>query len=163
MEPAEQEMTQQDPTSSSPKPSSLCGEDTCHIMPCNIDYTGMAPTHIFFKPVPLEDGIYASSFRGRGLLAAATRHTRNTPEQVALEAETKPYLLSLKANREVHVKASIDNILEWHHEYSSDKLKYRDAPSRLQQAMEWSQVARSVSVPKSMGGKVLSKVFQSNF
>jgi hypothetical protein len=128
-------------------PTSFCGEATCHMLPCNIDYNGMAPTHVFFKPAPVEDGIYASSFRGRGLLAAVHAGNAGQPR----EADAKPYLLSLEANREIHVKASIDNILEWHHEYSSDKLKYRDAPSRLQLAKEWSQVARAVSIPKVRG------------
>ena len=45
------------------------GESTCHILPCNVDYEGMANTHVYFKPVQVEKGVLASSFRGRGLLA----------------------------------------------------------------------------------------------
>lgn len=157
----EKESARNDSAASSLGPTSFCGEATCHMMPCNIDFNGMAPTHIFFKPVPVEDGIYASSFRGRGLLATASPAS-NTPVQLR-EPDAKPFLLSLEANREVHVKASIDNILEWHHEYSSDRLKYRDVPSRLQQAMEWCQVARSVSIPKfSVFQSILAVLISKN-
>ena len=59
-------------------------ETTCHVLPCSVDYQGMAPTHLFFKPRELEpeaagggeveekdegSGVLAASFRGRGLLA----------------------------------------------------------------------------------------------
>jgi hypothetical protein len=123
---------------------------TCHMMPCNIDYTGMAPTHVYFKPVPVENGIYASSFRGRGLLATIQNTSRSssssTSRGVGGEIAVPLALLSVEENRQVRVKESIDNVLEWHHEHSVEALRFRDAPSRLQVAKEWSQVARSVSI-----------------
>lgn len=140
--PDNKEETREDSLASSLSPSSADGDANCHMVPCNIDYTGMAPTHVFFKPVPIGDGIYASCFRGRGLLAL-NQNTSHSSQQ--READAKPFLLSLEELGTIHYKASIESIVEWHHEHSPETLKFRDAPSRHQLAKEWIQVARSVS------------------
>ena len=109
--------------------------NVCHALPCNVDFEGMAPAHIYFKPVQVEDGILASSFRGRGLIATEER----------IDDTAKPYLLSLEENR-VQVKAPISNIVEWHHDHNIKSIKYQDIDSRVQLAKEWSAVAKAVSV-----------------
>jgi hypothetical protein len=88
------------------------GAATCHMLPCNIDYEGMAKTHMYFKPILVEDGILASTFRGRGLLAATTTTTTTTKtqEEGAEKIEddenentsavvAKPHLLSIEENK----------------------------------------------------------------
>jgi hypothetical protein len=80
---------------------------TCHMLPCNIDYEGMAKTHMYFKPMQVEEGILASTFRGRGLLAAATTTTTTDKEKTDDENDeknvsdvvAKPHLLSIEENK----------------------------------------------------------------
>jgi hypothetical protein len=96
------------------------GENTCHVLPCDINYTGMAPTHVYFQPVPIDNecSIYASTFRGRGLLAnaAALQHnmTNNKENDDNDNNNAKACLLSVEQNQKIHIKASIDNVLEWY-------------------------------------------------
>jgi hypothetical protein len=113
------------------------GENTCHVLPCNVDYCGMAPAHIYFHPKQLEEGICASTFRGRGLLATNGKHS-------AVDGSGKTYLLSMKENK-LYVKASIDNVLEWQHEHNPSVLKYQDERTRFQIAQEWCAIASAVS------------------
>jgi hypothetical protein len=85
------------------------GAATCHMLPCNIDYEGMAKTHMYFKPILVEDGILASTFRGRGLLAAAatTTTTQEEGEEKTKDDENenvsavvaRPHLLSIEENK----------------------------------------------------------------
>ena len=85
------------------------GAATCHMLPCNIDYEGMAKTHMYFKPILVEDGILASTFRGRGLLAATTTtKTQEEGEEEKIEDNenenasavvAKPHLLSIEENK----------------------------------------------------------------
>ena len=87
------------------------GAATCHMLPCNIDYEGTAKTHMYFKPILVEDGILASTFRGRGLLAATTTTTTKTQEEGEAKIEddendknasavvAKPHLLSIEENK----------------------------------------------------------------
>jgi len=117
------------------------GESTCHILPCNVDFEGMAKTHMFFKPVQVEDGIFASSFRGRGLLAMQDEDTDATSN------ENHPLLLSLEDNQ-IQVKVSISNFAEWHHEYSIKSMKYNEKESsRVQTANEWIEISKSLHDP----------------
>ena len=128
-----------------PKPdavtsSSSCGEATCHILPCNVDFEGMAKTHMFFKPIQVEDGIFASSFRGRGLLATQEEKTDDN------STWNHPHLLSLEENR-IQVKASISNVMEWHHDYNIQSIKYKENhSSRVQEGKEWIEIAEAVSI-----------------
>ena len=71
---------------------------TCHMLPCNIDYEGMATTHLHFKPAELEDGILASTFRGRGLLAAARQKNDGGDDNNDV-VTVKAHLLSLEGDQ----------------------------------------------------------------
>jgi len=114
-----------------------CGEKTCHVLPCNIDYTGMAPTHHYFQPVRVEDGVYASSFRGRGLIAS------DDTDEGDEEDPGKAFLLSVDG-KQLQIKASIDNVMEWQHEHNPKTLKYQENRTRFQMGQEWCQVAKAV-------------------
>ena len=78
----------------------------CHILPCNVDFEGMAITHVFFRPQTIEAGVLAGSVRGRGLLAT----TPTKPEDPA----TEPHLVLLSLNDDnlktpiVHSQKSCD-------------------------------------------------------
>lgn len=121
--------------------SSKLGESTCHILPCNADFEGMAKTHMFFKPIQIEDGVFASSFRGRGLLAMQEEDADE------LSIESHPLLLSLEKNQ-IQVKVSISNFIEWHHEHSIKSLKYKEKElKRLQSAKEWIEISKSLHDP----------------
>lgn len=109
-------------------------DSTCHILPCNIDYNGMAPTHIYFAPQE-HDGHVMATFRGRGLVAK-----QNNSNDTALCGA----LLSLQKDQNVNVKASFDHMLDWKHEHHPDGLKY-EKTSRVEAAQEWMAVANVVS------------------
>jgi len=120
--------------------STKSGEGTCHVLPCNINYEGMAKTHTHFKPVLIEEGVLASAFRGRGLLAVKSDDVDETRKQ------NHPLLLSLKEDQ-IQVKESIHNIVEWHHEHNIQSLKFKDKQSsRVKAAKEWIEISKSVSV-----------------
>lgn len=72
----------------------------CHWLPCTIDYDGLAPVHVHFRPEPVlhhncvnndsnvnSSGIQirAASFRGRGLISTtATTTTNNSNDKSTL-------------------------------------------------------------------------------
>ena len=117
------------------------GESTCHILPCNVDYEGMANTHVYFKPVQVENGVLASSFRGRGLLAMQDEDIGGGESR-----EGYPLLLSVEDDQ-IQAKMAISNFVEWHHEHSIKSLKYKDIEtSRVQAAKEWMEISNSVRV-----------------
>jgi hypothetical protein len=70
----------------------------------------MAKTHMYFKPMQVEEGILASTFRGRGLLAAAAAAATTTTtdkektddendEKNVSDVVAKPHLLSIEENK----------------------------------------------------------------
>ena len=98
----------------------------------------MAKTHMFFRPTRIEDGVLASSFRGRGLLA------RKEEEADELNTESYPLLLSLD-NDQIQVKVPITNFVEWHHEHKIKSMKYKHQElDRVQIAKEWIEISKSV-------------------
>lgn len=122
-------------------------ERTCHMLPCSIDFQGMASTHVYFRPVEHE-GVVSSTFRGRGLLALA-------PEGLNDDKDEQRYLsaalLSVQGTQ-LQIKAEIDHILEWQHEHNPETLflDWADEQtminkSRVLVAQEWSEVALAVS------------------
>lgn len=145
---------------SSPSPSSAARtkekenrkqeERTCHMMPCSIDYQGMASTHVYFRPVEA-DGVLSSTFRGRGLLALSSTpkqdKNRNNHEDDDVDKDQQylsAALLSVQ-NQQLQIKAEIDDILEWHHEHNPETLFLRNsdgtATSRVEVAQDWCEVA----------------------
>jgi hypothetical protein len=119
---------------------------TCHILPCNIDYSGMAPSHLYFHPVELpgHPGMYGSTFRGRGLLAKKPFEESNNNDQN--KSVVQPLLLAVHSNQIITVKAdNIDTVLEWDHEHNPTTFLYNDdKPSRWQRAQAWNEVASAV-------------------
>ena len=115
------------------------GESTCHILPCNVDYEGMANTHVYFKPVQVEDSVLASSFRGRGLLAMEEEYLDGGEGR-----EGYPVLLSVEEDQ-IQAKMAISNFVEWHHEHSIKSLKFKEnESSRVHAAKEWMEISNSV-------------------
>lgn len=128
-------------TASSPPPatadaSALKKPSTvCHWIPCNVDYDGMAPVHMYFAPQPLSndnDEIQAAQFRGRGLISV-----RQDTVQGAI--------LSFTSEGTVQQQASFGGIREWHHEHTVAAAQR--ATSQVQRAQEWYQVARAAHDP----------------
>ena len=121
------------------------GESTCHILPCNVDYEGMANTHVYFKPVQIEDGVLASSFRGRGLLAMQEEYLDDSESR-----EGYPVLLSVEDDQ-IQAKMAISNFVEWHHEHSIKSLKFKEnESSRVHAAKEWMEISNSVRLVTKM-------------
>ena len=109
-------------------------EKTCHILPCNIDESLMAPTHIFFKPVACDADGYNSTFRGRALSA----HGKTCANLALLSQQT--------SNGHVRIKASVENVLEWNHEHDVETIRCKDvSESRIHIAKEWSELSEAVS------------------
>jgi len=133
--------TKQKPKMTTEK-SDFLAERTCHMLPCNIDMQGMAPTHKYFQPIaaPLDDDgtlLLSSTLRGRGLLATTREDTKNPC-----------VLLSIQHNQ-VHVKAEMDRLVEWQHEHNPQTVQL-ESSSRLCVANEWLEVADAVrSVARS--------------
>lgn len=119
----------------------------CHWMPCSISYDGLAPIQMLFHPEPVvqqedqkhqdqlqetaadggnvltyedESGLspskpQAASFRGRGLLA---RNTHKIPEGFMGSV-----LLPSEADKSrLHKGNSFTEILEWEHEWDTNRL-----------------------------------------
>lgn len=131
------------PTKSTPETVDLSvKEGVAHMLPCNIDYQGMASTHIFFRPVE-ENGVCYSALRGRGLLALHEEEADFGTEKASVSAA----LLSVGNNR-VQEKARIDTILDWRHEHNPDSLILNNGgnSNRVQSAREWCDVADAVRV-----------------
>jgi hypothetical protein len=62
------------------------------------------------------------------------------------KTNAKMALLSLQ-NEQVQVKASIENVLEWHHEHDPETIQMDDLfISRVHVAQEWSEVGHAVSI-----------------
>jgi len=109
-----------------------------------VDFEGMAKTHVFFRPIHVEDGVFASSFRGRGLLATQEEATDDGNSSKGYH----PYLLSLEENQ-IQVKASISNIMEWHHDHGIESVKHKenDDSSRVHVAKEWMEISNALHEP----------------
>ena len=108
----------------------------CHWMPCSISYDGLAPIQMLFHPEPVvqetaaDDGNVltyedesdlspskpqAASFRGRGLLA---RNTHKLPEGFVGSV-----LIPSEADKSrLHKGNSFTEILEWEHEWDTNRL-----------------------------------------
>ena len=108
----------------------------CHWMPCSISYDGLAPIQMLFHPEPVvqetaaNDGNVltyedesdlspskpqAASFRGRGLLA---RNTHKLPEGFVGSV-----LIPSEADKSrLHKGNSFTEILEWEHEWDTNRL-----------------------------------------
>ena len=115
------------------------------MMPCSIDFQGMAATHVYFRPVET-DGVFSSTFRGRGLLALGSL----SKDEEKQSDEESPFLstalLSVQ-NNHVQIKADIDRVLEWKHEHNAQSLFVEDGDhsSRVQVARDWAEVSLAVS------------------
>ena len=95
----------------------------CHILPCSIDYDGMAPIHVYFQPSQVQ-----AQFRGRKLLAQPP---------VAVQGR-------VMGGRGSNPRGNLTftQIQEWHHLH--DPLLLPTANSRVETARTWCQVARAV-------------------
>lgn len=157
-------------------PSSVIGNNTCHVLPCNIDFTGMAPSHLYFHPQPLlpppssQAGnessssssvqMYASTFRGRGLLAKHQEIENNGNDDSDYQHKAQPLLLQVGEDHDgngsssnhqpiLKVKATIDHMMEWHHQHNPAAAaaavdNYHDDQSRWQRAEAWMEVSHAV-------------------
>jgi len=124
---------------------------TCHMLPCNIDFEGMAKTHLYFvnEPIQVENGItiLASTFRGRGLLAVEKEKQETDDADDVGVVVGKPHLISLEEDQ-IILKAPINNILEWHHEHNPQTIKlFHTENSRLTRANDWIQIAKALHDP----------------
>eukprot|EP00542_Grammatophora_oceanica_P015696 CAMPEP_0194027836 /NCGR_PEP_ID=MMETSP0009_2-20130614/1884_1 /TAXON_ID=210454 /ORGANISM="Grammatophora oceanica, Strain CCMP 410" /LENGTH=150 /DNA_ID=CAMNT_0038667011 /DNA_START=109 /DNA_END=561 /DNA_ORIENTATION=- len=115
----------------------------CHWLPCNIDYDGMAPVHVYFQPQEILDGekdddgtsLQAVQFRGRSLLSMTTPTTQH-----------RGVVLGEKAQ----VVESFDTIQEWHHVDAVQQA--RNAHSTTQTAQEWIEIASALHGELPMEG-----------
>ncbi|GKY91966.1 hypothetical protein MPSEU_000168200 [Mayamaea pseudoterrestris] len=112
----------------------------CHILPCNIDFTGALPDDgrlVYFQPQPLKlsavdggDQIYAAQFRGRGLLAKAI----STSGQVVMVTDNKFRKVS-----------AFDKVFEWQHAHQPSAVV--TSSSRMGKIMEWYEVSSALHAP----------------
>jgi hypothetical protein len=102
-----------------------------------MDYDGMAPVHMYFAPQALDNEVKAAQLRGRGLLSVQSSPQMKTE---ALQGA----ILQISSGGAIHCQASFENINEWHHEHCIAAAKRQ--VSQLDNARNWCQVARAVSV-----------------
>lgn len=118
-------------------------KNECHILPCNIEYTGTIEnhgTHTFFQPQPLtpshqpgptqEQTYYASQFRGRGLLA----------KPVSAQGQ-----VILSTGGHIRTVSTFDRVLEWQHVHQPSAVD--SASSRVSKAAEWYEIASTLNAP----------------
>ena len=132
---------------------------TCHMLPCKIEYQGMANTHVYFCPTSMGDeDCYAATFRGRGLLAVANNIKNFEEGKTADQGDTmQGTVLSISEmdeNHEVDIKATFDNVMEWRHEHNMDVVHFnaisgaeQPKTNRVAMALEWSKTAQALHAP----------------
>ncbi|CAJ1953735.1 unnamed protein product [Cylindrotheca closterium] len=97
----------------------------------------MSPSHLFFRPVESSNGCYSSTLRGRGLTALKEEGKK----------KSNITLLSYQ-NESLSVKASIENMLEWHHEHDPETIQSDDeCKSRVAVARGWLEVSHALHDP----------------
>jgi hypothetical protein len=161
------------PSTSNYTPMTSRTTTTCHVLPCNIEFTGMAHTHVYFDPVAMtaqdwEDGqaFQAATFRGRGLLAMKNNEY-NTKRDCSASSigndDDKNNNGSMQGavfaidGQNVTVKATFDHMLEWHHEHNLQSVRFaasrtsteQPTMNRIRMAHEWSQIAQAVRHPQN--------------
>mmetsp|Transcript_28397 Transcript_28397/g.43365 ORF Transcript_28397/g.43365 Transcript_28397/m.43365 type:complete len:126 (+) Transcript_28397:147-524(+) len=100
----------------------------CHTLPCNIDFNGMAPVHMYFHPRDTtkndeNESHCKAHFRGRSLIAPSVQPVQGlvlgTPNQDKM--------------------TSFDGIQEWQHEET-----LLGTTSRVDSALEWMKVSHAL-------------------
>ena len=105
----------------------------CHILPCSIDYEGMAPIHIYFQPS--DEG--QAQFRGRKLLAKPPVAVQGKVLMRGGGGGGASHGSNSRANLTFH------QIQEWHH--LDDPLQLTTtSQTRVETAQTWCHVARAV-------------------
>mmetsp|Transcript_2954 Transcript_2954/g.3457 ORF Transcript_2954/g.3457 Transcript_2954/m.3457 type:complete len:167 (-) Transcript_2954:92-592(-) len=114
---------------------------SCHWLPCSIDYDGLAPVHVYFKPEPLHtveestssdtntrtNTTQAVSFRGRGLLAKKNH---------VLPKHIYGCVMMPNPNNDastIDIKERFDSVLEWEHEYDERCLVHVSPTERVRE------------------------------
>ena len=106
----------------------------CHWLPCKIDYDGLAPVQVHFRPEPIskndlsietssrgatQENVNAVSFRGRGLLAAS-RDQSLLPNHI-IGSVMIPTIDS-EGDTIVVMKEQFDSVFEWEHESDEKRI-----------------------------------------
>jgi Ribonuclease H2 non-catalytic subunit (Ylr154p-like) len=171
------------PHTSNDTPMTSRTTTTCHVLPCNIEFTGMAQTHVYFDPVAMkaqdwQDGqdFQAATFRGRGLLAMKNNEYNNIPRDSSSgnnDDDENNNIGSIMQGavfaidgQDVTVKAIFDHMLEWHHEHNLQSVRYaasrtsteQPTMNRIRMAHEWSQIAQAVRHPPNRNPFVSSQL-----
>ena len=120
-------------------------DKTCHALPCNMDYEGMAATHLYFHPIRTNTGMARAMFRGRGLLAIMENDNIPSHKMALLEVDGQSSVVKTKVPQ-------MDRLLEWQHEHNptAARLEAESSSSpfqRSQQAQSWLQVAQALHDP----------------
>ena len=97
----------------------------CHWIPCNIEYDGMAPVHIYFQHEEImHDSIFAASFRGRGLLSQSPQQVNGVVMQHG------------------KIVTNFSQLHEWEHESSPQLLHLHTSTSQI--ANDWMELNKVV-------------------
>ena len=129
--------------SSSPEQDAKSPRSICHVLPCNIDYTGAIDGRSF-QPQTLEHEsptVQAVNLRGRGLLASAPA--------TAIRSDVATGHIWQVQSETVLVNSTwtFDAVQEWHHEHIPASVNAPLTDSRIEDAVEWCQVAQALHAP----------------
>uniref|UniRef100_A0A6U3NRN2 Uncharacterized protein n=1 Tax=Ditylum brightwellii TaxID=49249 RepID=A0A6U3NRN2_9STRA len=124
----------------------------CHSLPCNIDYSGIAPVKSYLHPTTIDapstsSKVMACQFRGRGLLAL---HESLPPNLHGVVAETSNNTSQKEGKGQVKVMATFDSMCEWHHEHDVRRLTHEShvkEGSTLYRAQQWCDLASAIHDP----------------
>ena len=93
----------------------------CHWIPCNIDYDGMAPVHVYFQHEEIIHGsTFAASFRGQGLLSQLPHQVQGVVMQQG------------------KIVTTFSQLFEWEHESSPQLLHLQTSTSQI--ANDWMEL-----------------------
>jgi hypothetical protein len=153
-------------------PSGSSSASECHALPCNIDFSGKAPTDVYFRPTKVVDDhtneaaevkngkgtsvfpqYQAATFRGRGLLAiqnnddgpSSTQALEGRFLQVGDASSTNP-----NEEQIIQQVAQFSQMTEWYHDHdltSVEQKSSRPENSRVQTAMDWIETAEALHAP----------------
>ena len=158
------------------KKKSTNGSDSCHWLPCSINYDGLAPIDVHFRPEPIKKDdfkpsteissnfssssslskVYAVSFRGRGLLSG---NNNTLPEGIigsVMMANSKDLQPEdgyhhyehdeCNTSNNLIMRETFKNVYEWEHESNENNLIDGEEGKESHDTQTQSSIGRSLGI-----------------
>lgn len=145
--------------------------NSCHWLPCSIDYDGLAPIHVHFRPEPIlqidtspsttltspsSSKVHAVSFRGRGLLSQKNNilpegiigsvMVSNSKELQSEDSDHNYEHDESDTRNNLIMKETFKNVFEWEHESNENNLIDREEGKQFYDTQHQSSIDRSLGI-----------------